>query len=199
MEPYEIIAAPFTVWFAPVGEAFPEIDEDPTGNWAMIGTNGDENYSEDGVTVAHPQTLEKTRLLGATGPKKVFRTEEDLMIRFTLLDMTLENYKHALNGNSVTTTAAGSGTAGFKKIGLRRGLSVTTMALLVRGNASAYGADWKAQYEVPRCFQSGSPEPVHRKGQPAGLALSFDALEDTSAASADERFGRLVIQHQTAL
>ncbi|MBW8638997.1 hypothetical protein K1W69_17505 [Hoeflea sp. WL0058] len=199
MEPYEIIAAPFTVWFAPVGEAFPTFDADPAGNWAKIGTSGDENYSEDGVTVVHSQTTEKTRVLGTTGPRKAFRTQEDMMVRFTLFDMTLENYKHALNGNPVTTTAAGSGTAGFKKIGLRQGLEVSTMALLVRGNASAYGPDWKAQFEVPRCFQSGSPEQVFRKGLPAGLALAFDALEDSSAASADERFGRLKIQHQTAL
>lgn len=199
MEPYEIIAAPFTVWFAPVGEAFPAIDAVPAGNWAKIGTSGDENYTEDGVTVAHSQTTETVRVVGTTGPRKAFRTAEDLMIRLTMFDLTLEHYKRTMNGNVVTTTAAGSGTAGFKKLGLRQGLDVSRLALLVRGDVSAYGAGWKAQYEVPICFQSGSPEPVFRKGQPAGLALEFTALEDSGAASEDERFGRLVIQHQTAL
>lgn len=199
MQPYEIIAAPFTVWFAPVGEAFPAIDAAPAGNWAMIGTSGDENYTEDGVTVAHSQTIETVRVAGTTGPRKAFRTAEDLMIRLTLFDMTLEHYARAMNGNAVTTTAAGSGTAGFKKIGLRQGLEVTRLALLARGDASAYGDGWKAQYEVPICFQSGSPEPVFRKGQPAGLALEFTALEDSGAASEAERFGRLVFQHQAAL
>lgn len=199
MEPYEIIAAPFTVWFAPVGEAFPAIDAAPGGNWAMIGTSGDKDYNEEGVTVSHPQTTTKFRGLGSTGPRKAWRTEEDLMIRFQLHDISLEQYKHALNGNAVTATAAGSGTAGFKKIGLHQGLDVTRLAVLVRGDASAYGAGYKGQYEAPICFQSGSPEPVFRKGEPAGLQLEFTALEDPSAASDAERFGRLIFQHQAAL
>jgi len=197
--PFELIAAPFTVWLAPVGTAFPLIDAAPGASWAKIGTSGDENYSEDGVTAAHSQTVETPGFLGTTGPRKAFRTAEGLMIRFTVFDMTLEQYANGLNGNAVTTTAAGSGTAGFKKLGLRQGLDVARHALLVRGNASAYGAGWNSQYELPVCFQSGSPEPVHRKGQPAGLALEFTALEDPSAATAAERFGRLVVQHQTAL
>ena len=109
--PFEIIAAPYTVWAAPVGEAFPAIDAAPAGNWAKIGTSGDESYSEDGVTVAHSQTTETTRVAGTTGPRKAWRTAEDLMVRFTILDISLEHYKQALNGNAVTTTAAGSGTA----------------------------------------------------------------------------------------
>ncbi|MDF1778735.1 MAG: hypothetical protein P1V13_22155 [Rhizobiaceae bacterium] len=197
--PYEIVAAPFTLWLAPVGEAFPAIDATPAGNWGMVGTSGDENYTEDGVTVAHAQTIEKTRAAGTTGPRKAFRTEEDLMIRLTLMDMTLEHYKTAMNGNAVTTTAAGSGTAGTKKLGMRQGLNVTRLALLVRGDTSSYGDGYKSQYEVPICYQSASPEPVFRKGQPAALALEFTALEDSSASSEDERFGRLIIQHQTAL
>ncbi len=45
------------------------------------------------------------------------------------------------------------------------------MALLIRGDASPYGDAYGSQYEIPACFQSGSPEPVFTKGEPAGLAL----------------------------
>lgn len=198
-EPFEIMAAPFSAWWAPVGEAFPAIDAAPAGNWALIGTSGDLNYSEDGVTVVHSQTIEKTRPLGATGARKAFRTAEDQMVRFTVWDMTLEHYRKALNDNAVATTAAGSGTAGYKALQLYRGLDVALMSLLLRGNASGYGDGWNTQYEIPVCFQSGSPEPVHRKGQPAGLALEFDTLIDPNAASEAARFGRLLVQHATAL
>ena len=198
MEPYEIIAAPFTLWLAPVGTAFPLIDAEPAGTWIKIGTSGDENMSEEGVTVAHSQTLTKVRPGGSIGARKAFREAEDLMISLTMWDMTLEQYALALNGNAVATTAAGSGTAGFKKIGLSQGEDVTLYALLARG-PSAYGAAMTAQFEVPRCYQSGNASPVFRKGQPAGVALAFDALEDSSAASADERFGRLIAQHQAPL
>tara|TARA_R110002124_G_scaffold256146_2_gene421796 strand:+ start:2959 stop:3558 length:600 start_codon:yes stop_codon:yes gene_type:complete len=198
MEPYEIIGAPFTLWLAPVGEAFPLIDAAPAGNWIKVGTNGDRNYSDDGVTVAHSQSLEKARPVGSTGPVKAWRTEEDLMIRLSLWDMTLEQYAKALNDVEITTTAAGSGTAGFKAMGLSQGQEVTTYALLVRG-ISAYGGGYAAQYEVPRCYQSGNPEPVLTKGKPAALDLEFTALEDLDTSSDAERFGRLVMQHQAPL
>jgi hypothetical protein len=198
-EPFEILAQPFTAWIAAVGSAFPTVDEAPGGSWTKIGSSGDLNYTEDGVTISHEQTIEKFRPLGSTGARKAFRTEEDQMISFVLADMTLEQLKAALNGNSITTTAPGVGTAGTKKIGLSRGLEVTEYALLLRSSqGSAYGDDFVMQYEVPRCYQNSNPEIVYVKGEPAGVQMEFVALEDPDAASADERFGRLVQQHLEA-
>ncbi|MDZ4306982.1 hypothetical protein [Allopontixanthobacter sp.] len=199
MQPYEIIGAPLTVWIAPVGEAFPLINVAPAGNWVKLGTNGDRNYSNDGVTVSHSKTYQKARPAGATGPIKAFLDEEDLMIRLVLWDITLEQYAYALNSNTVTTTAAGSGTAGFKKIGLSQSVGRTAEFALIARGLSPYDEAMAAQYEVPRCYDSGSAEPVYRKGQPAGLALELTALEDLEAASEDERFGRFVAQHQIPL
>lgn len=198
-EPFEIIAAPFSAYWAPVGEAFPAIDAAPAGNWTLIGKNGDQNYSDEGITVAHSETMEMFRAVGGTGPRKVSRTEEDLMIRFTLWDLTLEQYALALNNNTVAATAAGSGTAGFKELGTYRGCDVSTLALLLRGTFSPEGAGWNTQYEVPLCVHTGSPEPVFAKNAPAGLALEFTALEDPSASAEANRFGRLVVQHQAPL
>lgn len=198
MQPYEIIGAPFTLWVAPVGTAFPLIDVAPAGPWKMVGTSGDLSQTEEGVTVSHSQAFNTPRSAGSTGPRKAFRTEEDLVVSLTLMDMSLEQYALAMNGNEVATTAAGVGTAGFKALKLHRGVNVATMALLVRG-PSAYGDDFKAQYQVPVVFQSGSPEPVLTKGEPAGLALEFTAIEDPSAATAEARFGQLVMQHAVAL
>lgn len=198
MQPYEIIGAPFTLWVADVGTAFPALDADPGEGWTKIGTNGDRNYDEQGVTVAHSQSLNYARPAGATGPVKAFRTEEDLMISLTLWDLTLEQYAFAMNRNAVTTTAAGTGTAGFKEIGVYRGVHVAEMALLLRG-VSAYQDDWIAQYEVPRAVDAGNPEIQYTKGTPAGLALEFRAMEDLEASSPAERFGRLISQHAAAL
>ena len=197
MQPFEIIAQPFTVWIAPVGESFPGVSDPPVGNWAKIGTSGDLNYTEDGVTVSHPETVEIFRALGSGGPRKAFRTEEELRIAFTVADLSLEQYKHALNQNTVTAVAPGAN-PGYKKIGLSRGLAVAQRALLVRGQSSPYGDDWDMQYEVPIVVELGEPELVFVKGEPAGLALEFLALEDPSAASTDERFGRLLAQDSDA-
>jgi hypothetical protein len=198
MTPYEIIGAPLTLWLAPIGTAFPLVDVTPAGTWVKIGTNGTRSESDDGVTVTHSQTLTKVRPGGATGPVKAFRSEEDLMIKLVLWDLTLEQYMLALNSNTLTTTAAATGTAGFKKLGLSRGTSVKEYALLARG-VSPYDEAMTAQYQVPRCYQSASPAPAFKKGVPAGLDLEFTALEDLAAATQDVRFGSMVFQHQIAL
>lgn len=194
--PYEIIAAPFTVWYAPEGTAFPDVEIAPPNPWAKIGTSGDLNYTDEGVTIAHSQEMELFRSLGDAGSRKAFRTEEDLMIRLVMTDLTLENYAHALNSNSVTTVPAASN-AGYKWVGLSRGFAVATVALLVRG-PSPYGANWTMQFEVPRAAQTGNPEPVMRKGEPAGLALEWTALVDPNALTEFERFGRILAQHADA-
>lgn len=192
--PFEIIAAPFTVWFAPLGTTFPLIDAVPAAPWAKVGSSGDLNYLTDGVKIKHSQAMSLFRALGDAGSRKAFRTEEDLMVSLVLADLSLEQYAHALNSNTVTTTAAGSGTAGFKSMGLSRGFSVATYALLVRG-PSPYGENWNMQFQVPRAAQTGSPEAVMRKGDPAGLALEWTALVDPNAATEFKRFGELLAQH----
>ncbi len=197
--PYEIVASPFTAWWAPTGTSFPDLADSPAAAWTKIGTSGDRNYSEDGVVVAHDQTTELFHALGSTGPVKASRTQELLMVRFTLWDMNLEHYRLVLNNNTVSSTAAASGTAGIKDIDIYRDLDITMMALLVRGDVSPAGTGWKSQYQIPWVFQSGSPEPVYQKGEPMGLELEFTALEDPNAGSAAVRFGKLVVQTADAL
>lgn len=193
--PYEVIAQPFTLWVAPVGTAFPLINGDPAAAWTKVGTSGDLNYTEDGVTITHSQSVELWRSLGSSGPRKAFRGEEEFRIAMVLADLTLEQYAMALNYNTVTTTPAGVGTAGYKSLGLSRGLDVPQRALLVRGSGSPYGTGWNMQYEVPIAVQASEPEVVFMKTEPAGLALEFVALEDPAATELTERFGRLIAQH----
>lgn len=201
--PYEVIAAaPIAIYVAPVGTAFPDLDDDEGDfnvAWVKLGSNGDLNYDDGGgVAIDFPQSTTKWRALGESGSRKIFRTEEDCMVKVKVVDLTLEQLKYALNGNSVTTVAAGSGTKGYKKIGLSRGLEVATYAVLIRLLVSPYGADWIGQYEFPRAAQTGSPSTVYKKSEPAGLELQWDALVDPTASSEDERFGRLIFQHANA-
>lgn len=200
MTPFEIVCAPLTLWVAEVGTAFPTIAAAPGSGWTKVGTNGDRSYESGGVTTTHRKTYDKIRTAGASGPVKANLSEEDLMFGLTLLDITLEQYQFALNGNTVSTVAPGSGTPGTKKIGLSESVGRTKeYALLARG-LSPYDETLAMQYCIPRCFQSGSPAPVFRKGGGgAGLALSFEALEDLAASSEQERFGYILAAHLPAL
>lgn len=197
--PFEIIVAPCQVYTAPVGESFPDVDTTPAGNWKLLGTNGNRNISEAGVTITHNSTYQKKRTVGATGPQKVKRTEEDCIISLVLEDLSAEAYAICLNNVTVTDTAAGSGTPGYRKIPLRQGPDVATFALLVRGLISAYGATFYGQYQIPLCYNAGNPKPVFNKSDSAALEFNFEALEDPDAANDQDRFGHFVSQDAAAL
>lgn len=190
--PFEIVAAPYELYVAAVGESFPAIGtEPPGGNWVLIGTSGADNYSEDGVTIQATETVEDFRTLGGTGPVKSFRTEEDLIVGVTLHDMTLEELARAFNFNTV------SDDTDDRTMNLMKGLEVSYMALLVRGNgAGPYGTGYNMQWEIPRVRVSGEAEIVFTKGEPAGIAIEFMAMQDLSASSDAERFGRVRTQFQ---
>ena len=199
MTPYEIIGSPLNVWLAPVGEAFPTLDQAPAGNWQLLGTNGNRNHSEEGLTVRHSKSLNKARPAGATGAVKAFLNEEDLMFSLVLWDMTLEQYAKALNDNAIATVAAGAGTVGYKKIGMSgSATAIKEFALIARG-PSPYDETLNMQYCVPRCVDTGSASPVFRKATPAALQLEFSALEDLGAANDEERFGYIIAAHAAAL
>jgi hypothetical protein len=192
VRPYEIIVAPYEVWVAPSGTAFPLLDAAPAVAWELLGVNGTRSYDEDGVTVTHGQTVNQIRGAGATGTIKAARTEEEMVLGVNLMDLTLEAYSVALNQATVTDVPPGAGTSGYRSIGLSRGLIVAEFAVLVRG-ASAYDEDLPAQYEVPRAYEGGSPAPQFTKGGAAILGVEFHVMEDLEAATPEERFGRLLM------
>jgi len=184
-QPYELISAPGKIYRAPVGTEFPDPDTDPGMNWLLIGTTGDLNLTDAGITIAQPQTINKFRPLGSGAPVKAWRSEEDLMVRAVLADLTLEQYTELLNRNTVETLD------GFATVGLHRGITVAECALLVHFDVSPYRADGTSQYEIPRAVQQGQPEVVFNRGQgPALLALEWCALVDPNATSDEERLGR---------
>jgi hypothetical protein len=191
--PFEIVAAPYTIYVAAVGTAFPDVSATPGGSWTKLGTSGTKNYRDDGVTVTHDQSIEEFIPAGGTAARKAFRTEESLIIEFELVDLTIEQYAKGLNDATVTTTAAGSGTAGIKSINLLQGLSVTRFAVVARGVSTIDDA-YAAQYQIPIAYQAESPAPAHKKDEPAGLAFALRALEHDSLG-----FGKLVMQSAAPL
>lgn len=175
-----LVAGPMDIYFAPVGEAFPAIDQAPAGNWALVGTSGKKNYTEDGVVVNTNQTLEQWRGSN-TVPRKVFRTEEDIVVVVTMADLSIDQVRRALNENSITSVASAVGVAGNDEINLNRGAKVNTIALLVRGTGNS--ADFEGgnvQFELNEVYEGASQEIALAKGGPAALQLEFHAIEDAS-------------------
>lgn len=194
MKPFEVVAAPFTIYVAPVGTAFPAVHAAPAVTWFRLGTSGDKNYHEDGVVVTHEQEIEVWRALGSTGPRKAWRTEEALMIGFTLVDLSSAQYAKILGDVAVTQTAPAVGVPGSDEFSLLRRHDVKALALLARGDVSPAGDAFKTQYQVPVVFENGSQEVTFQKGEPGGLECEWMAIED-----ATDGFGKLKIQTAAAL
>lgn len=186
-EPYEIMATPFDAFVAVAGTTKPDIADDPEASgsgWTKLGTRGADEYDEAGITVTHEQDISYYRGLRGTGPVKAFRNSEGLMIGFTLNDLTVESYAQILNDATVDASSGNS-----RAVPLHQGPQVNAIAILFRSVDGPYGDGAPCQYWVPKVVQSGSPAVVHRKGQAAGLALVYTAMENLDAVTEDERFG----------
>jgi hypothetical protein len=188
--PREIVVGPLDIWLAASVEAEAAVNTTPSGNWALLGTNADENYTEDGITITHSQTIRQTFALGETGPLKANRQQEQLTISLTLMDMSMAQYTKALN-NTTPSTGAGPN---IDYIGLRRGPDVTVLSLIAKGAGMSPSGNFPIQLYSPRVYQSADPAPVFSKTSDAGLALVWTALVYQSAATAEQRFGRWVVQ-----
>ncbi|KPM23019.1 hypothetical protein AAJ72_08835 [Citromicrobium sp. RCC1885] len=192
MGPAEIITAPYTIWTAPYGTAFPAPSQAPGAGWQLLGKRGARSYSEDGVAVQHQRQFSTTQPAGTMGAGFGFTTMGGLRVRARVLDLTLEQYAIAMGGNAVTRTRPDLEAVGIRTIGLvPRMRNPVPFAVLVRG-PSAYAEGQLAQYELPRCLEDGGgAEVVFRKGKPAGIGVTFLALRDPAALSEETAFGQL--------
>lgn len=190
MDPREIVVGSLTIYTAAAVEAEDNIDTTPSGNWVQLGNSGDANYAEAGITVTHSQTLRQTFALGATGPLKVNRQQEQLTIGLTLMDLRLSQYTKLLNNSAVSTGV----TPNIDWIGLRRGPDVTVLSLTARGLGLSPSGNFPIMFYFPRVYQSADPAPVFSKDGEAALAATFTGLEYASAGTAEQRLGRIVVQ-----
>jgi len=201
--PYQILMVPFEVWIAPVGTAYPAPNiyglAIPTP-WTRFGTSGTEDMDDSGVEVAFTQKFGEFRGAGSTGIRKVTRTTEDMLIRFKLADVTLYQFRHALNENPMQITPASVGIPATEVVKLYQGVDVNNVALMIRGFSPRSGdANGFRQYQVPNCWQSGQPKMNHTKGKAADIDFEFTALADPFSATAADRFGKIVDYTSAAL
>lgn len=188
--PFEVIAAPMTIYLAPVGTAFPDVGATPSGSWTLLGTNGSFNYADDGIKVSHEQTIVEFVPVGSTAAVKAFRTAETQKWSLTLVDVSAAHYAKILNNATVTTTSNGGGLAGSLNFELYQDYNVNNFACVLRGSDSAAGNNFNTQYQLPKMYQSANPEPVWKKGDPVGLAIEWTALRDSTL-----KFGKYVSQN----
>lgn len=181
MPAVEVVNGPLDVYWAPVGEAFPAIDAAPAGNWALLGTSGDENYHEDGVVVNIGQETSPWTPLGSTIPKKTFRVSQELFVTLTMVDLDPAHLRVALNLNAVTVTV---GPPATEEIDLDFGTTVDEMALLVRGTGkspkSSGGTPGDLDFQINRAAEVSAHALTFVKNEPVGVEMEFRMMIDDS-------------------
>lgn len=175
--PFEILVATLKVYTGPVNEARPDLNDAPAGNWTLLGSNGKNNYTEDGVIVTPEETIDEFFALGSAAPQKAFRTQERFTVGVTVADMTAETLAKIFNDASVADTAPGSGTAGVRDFDLLQGVTVTEYGLLLRGDVGPYIASSKMQWWIPRVYIESKGAIASVKGEPGMMEVVFAALE----------------------
>lgn len=192
--PNNIMVGVADIWLGPTDEAWPDVDDTPAGNWELLGTTGNEEYSEDGVHLQFTRQHVKHFTLGSTHPKKASITREELMVSLTLLDMDPDELSKAFNHNTVSSVAAGAAAGGYDWHGLSLNLTPTEKRMLIRMAYSPLLTGGNSQFELERVYAVGDYDMAFTKDGMVGAAMEFHCLEDPDASTDAERFGRWVAQ-----
>lgn len=180
--PLEVIVGPAEVYVAPVGEAFPDINDVPGGNWELVGTVGSERYGEGGVTLRSTRDVTAINALGTTTPIKHVITSTGFQVEYELMDATLEQLAlgYGLDPATITDTPAGGGEPGDRAMGLPTSPTPFQRAVLVRVNQSPYMENGKMQFEIFAANQVGNAEGAFSKGAAFTVTHIWDAVKTAS-------------------
>lgn len=91
----EVLVGPGTLWSAPLGEAFVDVDVAPAGNWVDIG------YSSEGWAFGADFTFEDVPVAEEVDPIFVLKTAQELRISGSVAQPSLENIQIAMGGGTV--------------------------------------------------------------------------------------------------
>ena len=189
------------VFFGAVDAVPPEIDATKAtilsgAVWSEIGEGF---IDEDGFNVDLANTINKVFVLRSTAPQRVYRTQEEPMFEFNLFESTMDAMSIALQTAELPTAgvvAGASGTAGYKRLQIKRGAIIQEAAILFR-TVSPYDTapatnGWLLQGWLPRGVFTQVGSFKFYKEQVA-LPLTFELLESTT-----NDLGYIEAQHEMA-
>ena len=181
----DIIIAPATVYYAPVGEALPSLDTVQfgtawPGNWVNVG------FTLTPVSLGYDQELFELEVEQITLPVKRLRTKEAAMIETNLAEITAANLNLTLDG-TVTTTAAGASTRAKEIVKAGGKTAITERAW---GFEGLLKLDGNIQLPVRVFFYKATAQLNGKlefsKKAAVGIPLQVKALADTSKAAGNQ-------------
>jgi hypothetical protein len=180
----DILLAPASIWYAPVGEDLPADSlakgEDWGGNWASLG------YTLEPLTVSYSRETMKVFVEQVTAAVKEKKTTEELILETTLAEFTGTNLEMVFGGTAEDTPA------GAAQVGKTEHLmgGDTDIPVYAFGFEGAYEDDDGDEFPVRILIYRGKPvlggELTFAKAAPTGLALRVEAEADTTLDAGEQ-------------
>lgn len=181
--PYDQLVGTVKIYLATYGTAEPDVTSAPSASWVELGcTEGDQTYDESGELTKFYDNCHM-------GPVKTVLGQQDPMVTFNLVGLTLENVARSIRSVGAVTTPSAS----LKRLALKRTAAQTEYALLFKGDADSPYGNYPGQIYLPRGVFDGKLALTRAKtGRPA-VAVTFHALEDDTQSELD-RLGWMTVQ-----
>lgn len=184
-EPFNQMTGVLEVWLANRPTSPPAVNVAPSGSWTLVGS------TDGGQKVKHSGKLKYYRDDDHQAPVMARRPEEDLMVSFNLVGLTLENYARILH--NVAQLVSVVGPPATRTMYAKRGAVPSEYAMYLRGTVMSPYGTFPGAYYFPRIVSDGEPEPSFAKDDRAALACQFTVLEDDTLPVA-QRMGYLIVQ-----
>jgi hypothetical protein len=189
----DILLAPASIWYAPVGEDLPADSvikgADWGGNWESLG------YTLTPLTINYSRETHKVYVEQVTAPVKEKKTTEELTAETTLAEFTGPNLELVFGGEA-TDTPAGDSQVGKTEHKMGGDTDIPVFAF---GFEGAYEDANGAVFPVRILIHRGKPvlggELQFAKAAPTGLPLRVEAEADTTQAAGEQL---MLIQKVTA-
>lgn len=187
MHPYAQLVGTIKIYLAPYGEAEPNINSVPGANWIEMGeTEGEQSIEEAG-------DLTKFYDNDHQGPVKSVLPQEDIMVNFTLVNMTMEKVARIKRNVAAVVSTTMNG-VNVKRMPFKRGPNQTEYALLWRGEADSPYGNLPGQNYFPRGAFNGAGTRTRAKDGRQAVESQFHVFED-DAQTEDYKMGWGTVQY----
>src|SRR3990172_646272 len=169
--PYDkMLIANASIFYAPIGEAFPLVAATPAGNWALLAAPTD--ITEDGITIETSVQDARVFSLGGVAPVKAGIVQKQFTLNFSVMNAAAEQMMLAQGGDPDDVTDNGLN----KSFPLPASPTPQGWAILVRWDQSPEGDALNSQYEIKSAVQVGAAGGQMSKSNPFAQAYSLVAL-----------------------
>ncbi len=168
--PYTQLVGTVTFFLAPASTAEPAVNATPSATWTELGTtDGDQIIEKKGP-------LTKFYDNSHQGPVKSHRPEENVMVRATLVNLTLEDVARITNDLNLLVSAAGP--PAIRQLPFKSGETPVEYALLMKGVSDSPYGDFPGQNYFPRVVFEGEFTRTRSKTDRDAIEFEATVLED---------------------